>query len=245
MHPNQKNVTWTRSNAGTGNNTSNYDLIGTRIDRFYISKLICNSITYFETLPCACSDHSFIQITLAADSGIDIGKSYWKLNDQLLDDCNFVRSFELFWQYLTLTKNITLEWWDDIKTQIKLFCIDYSKSKNKQQFRELKHLKKQYSHLNLQSESDLHTYNDIKLKVKNIENNILKGTIIRSKTQTIESNENPTAYFFFKKKHHKANKKQYKQYNTTTTHTITQKIYLPAFDPFIKTFIVKNLLTPL
>ena len=198
LHPNQKNVTWTRSNVGTGNNTSNYDLIGTRIDRFYISKLICNSITSFETLPCACSDHSFIQMTLAANSGIDIGKSYWKLNDQLLDDCNFIRSFELFWQYLTLNKNITLEWWDDIKTQIKLFCIDYSKSKNKQQFRELKHLKKQYSHINLQSESDLHTYNDIKLKVKNIENNILKGTIIRSKTQTIESNENPTAYFFQK-----------------------------------------------
>ena len=198
LHPNKKNVTWTRSNVATGNDSSNYDQIGTRIDRFYISKLICNSITSFETLPCACSDHSFIQITLAANSGIDIGKSYWKFNDQLLDDCNFVRSFELFWQLLTRDKNVTLEWWDDVKNQIKMFCIDYSKSKNKKQFGELKHLKKQYSNLNLQTESDLHTYNDIKLKVKDIENNILKGTIIRSKTQTIESNENPTTYFFQK-----------------------------------------------
>ena len=69
----------------------------------------------------------------------------------------FVRSFELFWRHLALNKNITLEWWDDIKTQIKLFCMDYSKFKNKQQLRELKQLKKRYSRLNLQAESDPHT----------------------------------------------------------------------------------------
>ena len=198
LNPNKKAVTWTRSNVATGNDTSNYDFVGTRIDRFYTSKLICNSVSSFETLPCACSDHSFIKMTLAPDSGIDIGKSYWKFNDQLLDDHDFVRSFEFFWQMLTQNKDITLVWWDYIKTQIKLFCIDYSKSKNRKQFGELKHLKKQYSHLNLQSESDLHIYNDIKLKVKEIENNILKGTIIRSKTQNIESNENPTTFFFQK-----------------------------------------------
>ena len=198
LNPNKKAVTWTRSNVATGNDTSNYDFVGTRIDRFYTSKLICNSVSSFETLPCACSDHSFIKMTLAPDSGIDIGKSYWKFNDQLLDDHDFVRSFEFFWQMLTQNKDVTLVWWDYIKTQIKLFCIDYSKSKNRKQFGELKHLKKQYSHLNLQSESDLHIYNDIKLKVKEIENNILKGTIIRSKTQNIESNENPTTFFFQK-----------------------------------------------
>ena len=87
-------------------------------------------------MPCVCSDHSYIQMTLAANSGIDIGKSYWKLNNQLWDDCYFVRSFELFWRHLVLNKNRTLECWGDIKTQIKLFCMDYSKSKNKQQFRE-------------------------------------------------------------------------------------------------------------
>ena len=81
--------------------------------------------------------------------------------------------------------------------------MDYSKSKNKQQFRESKQLKKQYSNLNLQSESALHTYNDIKLKVKDMENNILKGTIIPSKTKKIESNETQQ-HIFFKKKHHKA-----------------------------------------
>ena len=198
LNPNKKAVTWTRSNVATGNDTSNYDFVGTRIDRFYTSKLICNSVSSFETLPCACSDHSFIKMTLAPDSGIDIGKSYWKFNDQLLDDHDFVRSFEFFWQMLTQNKDVTLVWWDYIKTQIKLFCIDYSKSKNRKQFGELKHLKKQYSHLNLQSESDLHIYNDIKLKVKEIENNILKGTIIRSKTQNIESNEKPTTFFFQK-----------------------------------------------
>ena len=134
---------------------------------------MCNSINTFDTIPCVCSDHSFIKMNLTANSGIDIGKSYWKFNDQLLDDINFLNYFEKFWKFISETKEITLKWWDHMKYQIKIFCIDYSKSKNKEQFGEFKKLKKQYSTLDLESTSDLHIFNDIKLRVKEIEYNIL------------------------------------------------------------------------
>ena len=54
----------------------------------------------------------------------------------------------------------------------------------------------------MKEESDLHKYNEIKLKVKEIENKILKGSIIRSKANIIDNNENPTHYFFIKKHHY-------------------------------------------
>ena len=53
--------------------------MGTRLDRFYISTLIKESVASFETLPCACSDHNYIVMNLASN----IGKSYWKLNDDI------------------------------------------------------------------------------------------------------------------------------------------------------------------
>ena len=81
-------------------------------------------------------------MNLASNSGIDIGKSYWKLNDELLNDIDFLSSFEYFWKLISRTDSITLKWWDKIKEQIKPFCIDYSKQKNRKQYGDLKKLKK-------------------------------------------------------------------------------------------------------
>ena len=234
INPNKKSVTWTRSNVATGNDKPNYDMIGTRIDRFYISKYMCNSINTFDTIPCVCSDHSFIKMNLTANSGIDIGKSYWKFNDQLLDDINFLNYFEKFWKFISETKEITLKWWDHMKYQIKIFCIDYSKSKNKEQFGEFKKLKKQYSTLDLESTSDLHTFNAIKLRVKEIEDNILRGSMIRSKTQSIQENEKPSAYFFQKEATISKNKTiKTIQHNTNTYNN--SKDILTCFRSFYET----------
>ena len=186
LYPLKRSVTWMRSN------------VGTRLDRFYISTLIKKSVASFETLPCACSDHNYIVMNLASDSGIHIGKSYWKLNDDVLNDSDFLSSFEYFWKLISRTDSITLKWWDKIKEQIKLFCIDYSKQKNRKQYGDLKNLKKQFVNLEMKEESDLHKYNEIKLKVKEIENKILKGSVIRSKANILDTNENPTHYFFHK-----------------------------------------------
>ena len=234
LYPKRKAVTWSRSNVGTGNNSSNYDMVGTRIDRFYISKLICTSVTSFDTLPCTFSDHSFIQIKLATNSGINIGKSYWKFNEDLLEDENFLGSFEYFWKLISRTHNVTLNWWDDIKEQIKLFCIDYSKSRNRNKFGELKKLKKEFNNLDLCSVSNLHILNEIKTKYKEIETNILKGTIIRSKTKIIEENESPSNYFF-QKGASKAKKKIIKSISHNDHTYNTSKDILTCFRSFYET----------
>ena len=84
-----------------------------------------------------CSDHNYIVMNLASN----IGKSYWKLNDELLNDSDFLSYFEYFWKLISRTDSITLKWWDKIKEQIKVFCIDYSEQKNRKQYGDLKNSK--------------------------------------------------------------------------------------------------------
>ena len=56
-----------------------------------------------------CADHNYIIMSLEANVGIDIGKSYWKLNDELLDDNDFVSSFQYFWKLISRSDSISLQ----------------------------------------------------------------------------------------------------------------------------------------
>ena len=131
LYPNKRTVTWTRKNVAIQNKKSNYEMVGTRLDRFYMSSLIKDTITGFETLPCTCSDHDYIvlNLTSAKQDGLTFGKSYWKFNDDLLNDEIFVNGFKLFWAFISNPQTVTLDWWDKTKENIKLFCIDFSKCK--------------------------------------------------------------------------------------------------------------------
>ena len=201
LYPSKRSVTWIRENISAGHGL-NYEIVGTRLDGFYISSSIERSITRFDTVPCSCSDYNAIVLHLARiDDGesITFGKSYWKFNDELLDEDSFVSAFVFFWKLTSRTDNLTLDWWDEMKRKIKLFCIDYSKTKNKRLYGELKCLKKQYSSLDLNKDSDINKLNEIKEKLKLIERQLFSGSIIRSKANILDNNENPTLYFFFQK----------------------------------------------
>ena len=47
------------------------------------------------------------------------GKSYWKFNDSLLDDDEFLQTFEYYWKIISNCNNKDLEYWDKMKLQIK------------------------------------------------------------------------------------------------------------------------------
>ena len=56
--------------------------------------------------------------------------SFWKLNNQILKDDEFLPSFQAFWKFLTKSidkYNDIADWWDiRAKPQIKEFCIGFS-----------------------------------------------------------------------------------------------------------------------
>ncbi|MES9883856.1 MAG: reverse transcriptase domain-containing protein [Sedimenticola sp.] len=198
LYPNKKSVTWVNQQTTT--------VIGTRIDRFYISGHLKQSLTSFVVDPCPYSDHDFIAIKLDDQSGISYGKSYWKFNDTLLDDQHFINLFKYFWQIISETENYTFDWWEDMKSKIKLFCQDYSKSKNKRLYGELKALVHAYRSTLLKDASNIEKLRELKQKIKTLEDNLYRGSIVRSKANILESNENPTGYFFQLENKHAINK---------------------------------------
>ena len=58
-------------NVSTQNETSNYEIIGTRIVDYLFSSIIRNMISNVETLPCACSNH-FIMLNLKNQKKISL-----------------------------------------------------------------------------------------------------------------------------------------------------------------------------
>ena len=62
-----------------------------------------------------------------------------------------------------------------MKATIKRFYFDFSKSKNKKLYGELKSLKTQYNSLNVARESDIQLLDDIKSRVKNIESSLYRN----------------------------------------------------------------------
>lgn len=73
-YPDKRMVTWSAHNNS----------VGCRLDRFYITKLFQTCINDSFIVPCSKSDHDFIALELNISEGISIGKSYWKLNNQIL-----------------------------------------------------------------------------------------------------------------------------------------------------------------
>ena len=236
LYPRKRAVTWMRKNVATGNEKSNYEMIGTRLDRFYISSVLKDNLVSFGTLPCTISDHDFIMINLGGnvDAGISFGKSYWKFNDELLHDKNFTSAFEIFWKIVSRTNCVSLPWWDKMKDNFKLFSIDYSKSLNKNMYGELKSLRKQYNNLDLKQDRDLKLLDDIKARVKDIETSLWKGSIIRSKAHDLETNENPTSYFF-QKEAHSAKSKTVKNINHNNHSYTSSSDILTCFKSFYET----------
>ena len=110
LYPTKRAVTCSMKNVFGG--TSNYEIVGSRFDRFYTSAIFKRDIKSFDTVLCVCSDHDFIILTLSGknETGITYGKSYWKFNDELLNDCNFVTSFEIFWKVVSRTETIDSQW---------------------------------------------------------------------------------------------------------------------------------------
>ena len=66
----------------------------------------------FETLPCSCSNHNYILLRLKsfASNAATFGKSYWKFNDDLLRDDEFLKSFRFFWDLISRSSDVTLDW---------------------------------------------------------------------------------------------------------------------------------------
>ena len=117
---NKKEYTWSKRNP----------FIARRLDYILVSDNIMNSVQDCVIESMAQSDHRQVIMTYRV-TNIVRGPSYWKFNDRLLEDTEFVKIMNNFIKsFIENSKDLDAQnRWDLCKIKIKELCISYSKEK--------------------------------------------------------------------------------------------------------------------
>ncbi len=111
-----RQYTWLKVNSNM--------ISGARLDRIYVRKNQRDKFYNSCIFPTSLSDHHFLSIDVTTSMNT-LKFSYWKFNNKLLLDRNFVHSFTAFWEIWRERKvqfKSLSQWWDIGKVQIKLFA---------------------------------------------------------------------------------------------------------------------------
>ena len=188
IDPHSKTTTWCSKD------------VSCRLDRFYVSNLILNSITSCKNIPFGHSDHDAVKLTLENFSKITFGSGYWKFNNSILEDKAYITSFTKFWALATENLETSLENWDILKSKIKDFTVQYCIKKQKTRFSVIKQLEREYRNLNYHENKSPGDYidriNALKTQIKEIQEENYRGSIIRSKAKNLNEDEKLSNYFF-------------------------------------------------
>ena len=174
-----------------------------RLDRFYISSSLLQSVRGNKCFPCPLSDHDFVDLFISPANVSLHGSGVWKFNCSLLSDNDFIN---------TMTVLITSEkekiplfdslegWWDNLKIQIRRTCIDFSSRKRRQLLSERNSLTKRLlrakSAVFAGDRNKISNVNKLESALEAVINNECEGAKVRSRARWIEEGEKPTRFFF-------------------------------------------------
>ena len=105
-----------------------------RLDRFYISTSLLQSVCGNKWFPCPLSNLDFVDLFISLVNVSLLGSGVWKFNCSLLSDDDFINTMILL---ITTEKDKIFlisslgDWWDNLKLQIRRSCIDFSSRKRK------------------------------------------------------------------------------------------------------------------
>ena len=188
-NPLLKRYSWRQSNP----------LIQCRLDYWLISDSLYDIIAETDIIPSIRSDHSAITIYFKRIQENLKGPNFWKFNSSLLTDNTFTGEMKQKLQQWNVQydNNDKRVQWELIKYEIRKFSIKYSKIKQKEVNREEKELELKLISLerSISRGDNLTEYNEVKQKLETIENERVKGIILRSKVQWHEEGEKSTKYF--------------------------------------------------
>ena len=183
---------------------SNKDFFqASRLDRFFISSSLLQSVRGNKCFPCPLSDHDFVDLFLSPVNVSIHGSGVWKFNCSLLSDDHFIS---------TMTSLITAEkekipvftslgaWWDNLKIQIRRTCIDFSSRKRKKLLSERNSLTKRLlrakSAVFAGDRDQISNVNKLESALEAVINSECEGAKIRSRARWIEEGEKPARFFF-------------------------------------------------
>ena len=193
QHPDQAQFTW-RDKAFK---------VQCRLDYWLVYKQLSHIVINTKMKSSTLTDHSAITLTLQSKGYTQRGPGFWKFNNSLLDDHDFVDQlnnmipvYKNKYNYLT-DKGL---YWDMIKMEMRGFCVQYSKRKNRERRNIEKGLSEQIDALMKALATNRSKENITKLYTLRSELNKIveyrtKGAIIRSRTRWHEQGKKNTKYF--------------------------------------------------
>ena len=193
LHPRIREMTWFNSNFS----------IGSRLDKFYLSRNLTKYVKSCEITPCCYSDHDFVMVIFDFSTLIPRGPGLWKFNNFLLNDerfCSFLTERINDLSTCKTSFQSLKSWWDFFKESLKQEIISFAREKRKSLSRErviltnnLIALKRQLAN---NDESASPQIASLESELAALINRELEGVKIRSRAQWLEEGEKPSRYFF-------------------------------------------------
>ena len=186
-NPDKKRFTWRQKNP----------LIQRRLDFWLISNSLQDDIENVDILTSVKSDHSAIILNIDSVKNLNHGPSFWKFNNSLLDDEQYIKLIEQLvpdWiEEINYSDDARVQW-DWLKYNIRKETITYSKAKAKERREKIKRIETQ---LKIAEEKLADSPNDdtqnefdaLKSAYEKEYDYITKGAIIRSRATWYEKGE--------------------------------------------------------
>ena len=180
-------------------------LIQRRLDYFFISNQLQESAVSIDIISAICTDHSALYLKINDNAATDNrGPSYWKFNNSLLRDGEFVLAMRQ--EIIKLKNNREAEladprvWWEYMKYSIRKFYQNYSKKAAKERSRQIKELESKLNTLSAlladnPCNETLNNFESAKAELNNHYSYVTEGIIKRSRVQWYEKGEKNNKYF--------------------------------------------------
>ena len=183
--------------------------VKSRIDFFLVAKNLQKYVKTIGIYPAIAPDHKAIRISLLCPKEDIRGPGFWKFNNTLLKDDNFVTTVrDVYTKTCELKSQINDKrlFWELLKMEIRAATIVFAKRKAKTNYKEENEIKRQLDILdniicnNFQHpdiDNILDKYSELKKKqFESIYDQKGKAAMFRSKCRWLEKGERPTKYFF-------------------------------------------------
>ncbi|KAK6186748.1 hypothetical protein SNE40_006025 [Patella caerulea] len=183
-----------------------------RIDYILVSRQVKSNVVNVYITHTKLSDHS--QVIITVDLGeCERGPGVYIFNNNLLNDlvfCEKVYTIIKNESKLDLFNSEPLVWWDNLKFKIKSTARAYSKN-TKRKERELywdiqNKLTREYARIDRTNSTNYDTILELEARLEQIENDLCKGAILRSKVKHVVESDRNTSYFLSLEKQRQNNK---------------------------------------
>ena len=182
----KKRFTWRRYNP----------YVQSRLDFWLISESVQSDIMENDIIPCVLSDHDYVTLHLQIKKQ-KIGPSYWKFNNSLLNNQEYVVTLnENFQEWVNeyVKKDDKKMLWDWLKFKIREFTIPFSKKKKCEKERKSEKLEEELKRICEIDQADMKEEHMSKKKEIEEELTIIydyfaDGAILRSRSTWYEKGE--------------------------------------------------------